>query len=84
MLRDGQDMFSRILRPIYDPRHQPVRSKNRRICDCPITRLKIAGLRLHVKANDGTPSANMYLTLLHKLGLDDITVFGDSTGELAL
>jgi len=39
---------------------------------------------LHVKANDGTPSANMYLTLLHKLGLDDITVFGDSTGELAL
>jgi Protein of unknown function (DUF1552) len=40
--------------------------------------------RLHVKAADGTPSANLYLTLLHKLGLDDITVFGDSTGELAL
>jgi hypothetical protein len=40
--------------------------------------------RLHLKAADGTPTANIYLTLLHKLGMDDITVFGDSTGELAL
>ncbi len=39
---------------------------------------------LHVRAADGTPTANIYLTLLHKLGLDDITVFGDSTGELSL
>jgi hypothetical protein len=39
---------------------------------------------LHVRATDGTPSANVYLTLLHKLGMDDITVFGDSTGELPL
>ena len=40
--------------------------------------------RSHVKAPDGTPAANMYLTLLQKLGLDDLTVFGDSTGTLAL
>ncbi len=40
--------------------------------------------RLHLKAPDGTPTANIYLTLLHKLGLDDVAVFGDSTGELAL
>jgi len=40
--------------------------------------------RLHVRAADGTPSANVYLTLFHKLGLDDVTVFGDSTGELSL
>ena len=39
---------------------------------------------LHVRAPDGTPTANMYLTLLHRLGLDDLQSFGDSTGELAL
>jgi hypothetical protein len=38
--------------------------------------------RLHVRAPDGTPSANLYLTLLHKLGLDHIESFGDSTGEI--
>src|SRR5262249_31526880 len=40
--------------------------------------------RLHVKAPDGTPTANMYLTLLQKLGLEDLAVFGDSTGALTL
>ncbi len=40
--------------------------------------------RLHVKAADGTPAANIYLALLHKLGLDDIGEFGDSTGALEL
>ncbi len=39
---------------------------------------------LHVKATDGTPMANAMLTLMHKLGLDDVTEFGDSTGALAL
>ena len=39
---------------------------------------------LHVKAADGTPMANAMLTLMHKLGLDDITEFGNSTGALAL
>ena len=38
--------------------------------------------RLHIKAPDGTPSANMYLTLLHKLGINNET-FGDSSGELS-
>jgi Protein of unknown function (DUF1552) len=40
--------------------------------------------RLHLKTPDGTPSANLYLTLLHKLGLTDIQTFGDSTGELSI
>jgi hypothetical protein len=40
--------------------------------------------RLHTRCADGTPTANIYLTLLHKLGLDDMTVFGDSTGEIEL
>ncbi|MGI9286892.1 MAG: DUF1552 domain-containing protein [Pseudomonadales bacterium] len=37
---------------------------------------------LHIKAEDGTPMANAMLSLLHKLGLDDLERFGDSTGTL--
>jgi hypothetical protein len=39
---------------------------------------------LHLKAPDGTPMANVMLTLMHKLGLDNMRSFGDSTGEFAL
>jgi hypothetical protein len=39
---------------------------------------------LHLKAPDGTPMANVMLSLMHKLGLDDLKSFGDSTGEFAL
>jgi len=39
---------------------------------------------VHVKTPDGTPMANVFLTLLHRLGVDDIERFGDSTGELAI
>jgi hypothetical protein len=38
----------------------------------------------HVKAPDGTPMANVMLALLHRLGLDELQSFGDSTGELAV
>ena len=38
---------------------------------------------LHVKAADGTPMANVMLSLLHKLGRDDVETFGDSTGEFS-
>ena len=44
---------------------------------------KLAG-NLHLKAPDGTPMANVMLTLLHKLGLDDMGSFGNSTGEFPL
>lgn len=37
---------------------------------------------LHIKAADGTPMANAMLSLLHKLGLEDLENFGDSTGTL--
>lgn len=40
--------------------------------------------RLHVKAPEGTPTANLYLSLLHKLGMEDIATFGDSTGVIAI
>ena len=39
---------------------------------------------LHIKAPDGTPLANAMLALLHRLGLDDLDSFGDSTGEMLM
>ena len=39
---------------------------------------------LHLKAPDGTPMANVMLTLLHGLGLDDVERFGNSTGTFDL
>ena len=39
---------------------------------------------VHLKAEDGTPMANAMLALLHRMGLDDLETFGDSTGTLSL
>jgi hypothetical protein len=39
---------------------------------------------LHVRAPLGTPMANVLLTSLHKLGVDDLERIGDSTGEIAI
>lgn len=39
---------------------------------------------MHLKAPDGTPMANAMLNMLHMMGLDDLTSFGDSTGVLPL
>ena len=55
---------------------------------CPLIVAGHAGGRikggLHIKAADGTPMANAMLTMLHTLGLDDSTSFGDSTGAMDL
>ena len=55
---------------------------------CPLILLGGANGQLagnaHLKAPEGTPMANAMLTLLHRLGHDDLHSFGDSTGELAL
>jgi hypothetical protein len=37
----------------------------------------------HVRTPDGTPMANVLLTMLHRLGVD-VRSFGDSTGEVAI
>jgi hypothetical protein len=37
----------------------------------------------HIKAAKDTPMANVMLTLLHQLGLEDLQSFGDSTGEFS-
>ena len=54
---------------------------------CPLLLLghgngRLAG-EMHLKAPDGTPMANVFVTVMHKLGLN-INGFGDSTGEFAL
>lgn len=38
----------------------------------------------HVKYADGTPMANVMLSLMHELGMDDMQSFGDSTGVEAI
>ncbi len=44
---------------------------------------KLAGNQ-HVKAKDGTSMANVMLSVLHKLGLEDLDTFGDSSGALTI
>ncbi len=39
---------------------------------------------VHLRAQPGTPMANVMLTLMHTIGLSDIEQFGDSTGEFSL
>lgn len=39
---------------------------------------------VHIKAPDGTPMANALLGLMHKLGMDDMESFGDSTDAMSL
>jgi hypothetical protein len=55
---------------------------------CPLLLLGKAGGRLkgnlHLKAADGTPMANVFLTAMHMIGLDDVKQFGDSTSEFDL
>jgi len=56
--------------------------------NCPLFLAGHAGGRLkgnlHLKAAPGTPMANVMLTVLHNVGLDEIKSFGDSTGAFDL
>ena len=55
---------------------------------CPLLVLGHANGQLeggvHLKAPDRTPMANVMLTLMHKLGLEEVEHFGDGTGEFTL
>jgi hypothetical protein len=55
---------------------------------CPLVLLGHANGKLggnqHIIAPDGTPMANAMLSMMHTLGMDDMTTFGDSTGALNL
>jgi hypothetical protein len=39
---------------------------------------------LHIKAADGTPMANSFYDVLHRIGMEDLPSFGDSSGRLDL
>jgi len=54
--------------------------------NCPFIVLGRGGILeggTHIKAAKDTPMANVMLSLLHKLGLEDLQSFGDSTGEFS-
>ena len=38
----------------------------------------------HIRATPGTPMANVMLSLLHKLGVDDVKQFGNSNGTFSI
>ena len=54
---------------------------------CPLILLGGAGGKLdgglHIRAKDDTPMANVMLSLMHQLGMDDLESFGDSNGEFS-
>ncbi len=55
---------------------------------CPLVVLgkangRLAG-NLHLKAPDGTPMANAMLSMMHTLGMNDVSSFGDSTDAFNL
>jgi hypothetical protein len=55
---------------------------------CPLFLAGHAGGRLqggvHLRADDGTPMANVFVSVLHALGMEEVGAFGDSTGSFAL
>ena len=55
--------------------------------NCPLIMLGRGGGALdggiHVKAPADTPMANVMLSAMHRLGMDDVQTFGDSTGEFS-
>ena len=81
---EGGSLLDRTLVIWGSPMADPNIHNHRR---CPLVLLGRANGalkgNLHVKAADGTPMANVMLTLLHELGVDDMTSFGDSTGEFS-
>lgn len=54
---------------------------------CPLVLLSGEGSSLpggtHLRADDGTPMANVMLSLMHELGLENKQEFGDATGEFS-
>jgi hypothetical protein len=39
---------------------------------------------LHLRAPEGTPMANVFVSLMQKIGHEEMTTFGDSTGAFPL
>jgi hypothetical protein len=81
-LKDTTDGDSSLLEKTLIIYGSPMSNGNtHNLRNCPLMRLGHGGL--HVKAPKDTPMANVFLTLLHGLGLNDLQSFGDSTGEFS-
>ncbi len=88
-LKDAQDGDGNLLDKTVimygSPMSDPNLHAHRR---CPLFFLGTGAGRfmgdVHLKAPDGTPMANVMLSVLHQFGRDDMRSFGDSTGEFAL
>ena len=79
---DGGSLIEKTLVVWGSPMSDPNVHNHRR---CPMMLFgKANGMlkgNLHIKAAADTPMANVFLTLAHGLGMEDIKSFGDSTGE---
>lgn len=88
-LKDAQDGDSNLLEKtaiIYGSPMADGNTHNHRRCPLLLLGGANGALKgnLHLKAPDGTPMANAMLSLLHGMGMTDLTQFGDSTGEFTL
>ena len=82
---DGGSLLDQTIVMYGSPMSDPNVHAHRR---CPLFLVgkgngRLAG-NLHLKAPDGTPMANVFLTLMHRMGMDHVKSFGDSTGEFAV
>jgi hypothetical protein len=82
---DGQNMLDNTLIIYGSPMGNSNVHNHKR---CPLFLAGKAGgaLRgnLHLKAADGTPMANVFMTVMQDIGLEDLKTFGDSTGRFEL
>ena len=80
---DGNLLYNSLI--IYG---SPIRSNLHNHKRCPLFLVGHAGGRLkgglHLRAADGTPMANVMLSVLQALGIDDMAQFGDSTSAFDL
>jgi hypothetical protein len=83
-MEGDKDLLEKTIVVYGSPMGDPNIHNHRR---CPLLLMghgngQLAG-NLHLKAPDGTPMANVWLTLMQNFGLDNKS-FGDSTGTMAL
>jgi hypothetical protein len=82
---DGQNMLDNTLIIYGSPMGNSNVHNHKR---CPLFLAGKAGgaLRgnLHLKAADGTPMANVFLTVMQDIGMDNLKTFGDSTSRFEL
>jgi hypothetical protein len=82
---EGTDLLEKTLLIYGSPMGDPNIHNHKR---CPLFFAGHAGGKLpgnlHVRAADGTPMANAMLGALHRIGLEELESFGDSTGVLDL